>query len=110
MESDGKEVKSDGKRWKRGIEQNSGPPTKKQTTLTGPVHSGERESIDGELKMLILNMAAEIKSLGERIDIRLTKIKTRMDDWDMRFCNIEVKLTKCIESQQATENWLHVIR
>ncbi|UYV64118.1 hypothetical protein LAZ67_2006615 [Cordylochernes scorpioides] len=42
-------------------------------------------------------------SLGERIDIRLTKIETRMDDWDMRFCNIEEKLTKCIESQQATE-------
>ncbi|UYV76620.1 K02A2.6-like [Cordylochernes scorpioides] len=53
--------------------------------------------------MLILNMATEIKSLGERIDIRLTKIETRMDDWDKRFCNIEEKLTKCIESQQATE-------
>ncbi|UYV72372.1 hypothetical protein LAZ67_9002829 [Cordylochernes scorpioides] len=63
----------------------------------------ERESIDGDLKMLILNMAAEIKSLGERIDIRLTKIETRLDDWDMRFCNIEEMLTKCIESQQATE-------
>ncbi|UYV83312.1 hypothetical protein LAZ67_23000465 [Cordylochernes scorpioides] len=87
----------------RGIEQNPGPPTKKQTTLTASVHSGERESIDGELKMLILNMATEIKSLGERIDIRLTKIETRMDDWDKRFCNIEEKLTKCIESQQATE-------
>ncbi|UYV67606.1 hypothetical protein LAZ67_5001354 [Cordylochernes scorpioides] len=86
-----------------GIEQNPGPPTKRQTTLTAPVHSGERESIDGELKMLILNMAAEIKSLGERIDIRLTKIETRMDDWNMRFCNMEEKLTKCIESQQATE-------
>ncbi|UYV72964.1 hypothetical protein LAZ67_10001287 [Cordylochernes scorpioides] len=86
-----------------GIEQNPGPPTKKQTTLTASVHSGERESIDGELKMLILNMATEIKSLGERIDIRLTKIETRMDDWDKRFCNIEEKLTKCIESQQATE-------
>ncbi|UYV78367.1 hypothetical protein LAZ67_16001076 [Cordylochernes scorpioides] len=85
------------------IEQNPGPPTKKQTTLTASVHSGERESIDGELKMLILNMATEIKSLGERIDIRLTKIETRMDDWDKRFCNIEEKLTKCIESQQATE-------
>ncbi|UYV70110.1 hypothetical protein LAZ67_7001820 [Cordylochernes scorpioides] len=48
-------------------------------------------------------MATEIKSLGERIDIRLTKIETRMDDWDKRFCNIEEKLTKCIESQQATE-------
>ncbi|UYV69049.1 hypothetical protein LAZ67_6002172 [Cordylochernes scorpioides] len=36
-----------------GIEQNPGPPTKKQTTLTAPVHSGERESIDGELKMPI---------------------------------------------------------
>ncbi|UYV68938.1 SETMAR [Cordylochernes scorpioides] len=48
-------------------------------------------------------MAAEIKSLGERIDIRLTKIETRMDDWDMRFCNMEEKLTKCTESQQATE-------
>ncbi|UYV67809.1 hypothetical protein LAZ67_5002115 [Cordylochernes scorpioides] len=48
-------------------------------------------------------MAAEIKSLGERIDIRLTKIETRMDAWDMRFCNMEEKLTKCIESQQATE-------
>ncbi|UYV71893.1 hypothetical protein LAZ67_9000960 [Cordylochernes scorpioides] len=88
---------------KSRIEQNPGPPTKKQTTLTASVHSGERESIDGELKMLILNMATEIKSLGERIDIRLTKIETRMDDWDMRFCNIEEKLTKCIESQQATE-------
>ncbi|UYV74751.1 hypothetical protein LAZ67_12000810 [Cordylochernes scorpioides] len=87
----------------QGIEQNPGPPTKKQTTLTASVHSGERESIDGELKMLILNMATEIKSLGERIDIRLTKIETRMDDWDKRFCNIEEKLTKCIESQQATE-------
>ncbi|UYV64378.1 hypothetical protein LAZ67_3000465 [Cordylochernes scorpioides] len=65
--------------------------------------AGERESIDDELKMLILNMATEIKSLGERIDIRLTKIETRMDDWDKRFCNIEEKLTKCIESQQATE-------
>ncbi|UYV67800.1 hypothetical protein LAZ67_5002103 [Cordylochernes scorpioides] len=86
-----------------GTEQNPGPPTKRQTTLTAPVHSGERESIDGELKMLILNMAAEIKSLGERIDIRLTKIETRMDDWDMRFCNMEEKLTKCTESQQATE-------
>ncbi|UYV65389.1 hypothetical protein LAZ67_3004186 [Cordylochernes scorpioides] len=86
-----------------GIEQNPGPPTKKQTTLTASVHSGERESIDVELKMLILNMATEIKSLGERIDIRLTKIETRMDDWDKRFCNIEEKLTKCIESQQATE-------
>ncbi|UYV71223.1 hypothetical protein LAZ67_8002280 [Cordylochernes scorpioides] len=85
------------------IEQNPGAPTKKQTTLTAPVHSGERESMDGELKMLILNMATEIKSLGERIDIRLTKIETRMDDWDKRFCNIEEKLTKCIESQQATE-------
>ncbi|UYV72415.1 hypothetical protein LAZ67_9003037 [Cordylochernes scorpioides] len=87
----------------QGIEQNPGPPTKRQTTLTAPVHSGERESIDGELKMLILNMAAEIKSLGERIDIRLTKIETRMDDWNMRFCTMEEKLTKCIESQQATE-------
>ncbi|UYV69862.1 K02A2.6-like [Cordylochernes scorpioides] len=48
-------------------------------------------------------MATEIKSLGERIDIRLTKIETRMDDWDKRFCNIEEKLTKCIEFQQATE-------
>ncbi|UYV76926.1 hypothetical protein LAZ67_14002414 [Cordylochernes scorpioides] len=27
-----------------GIEQNPGPPTKKQTTLPAPVHSGEREN------------------------------------------------------------------
>ncbi|UYV83581.1 hypothetical protein LAZ67_23001531 [Cordylochernes scorpioides] len=68
-------------------ELNPGP--KRQATLTNMPHSTPDQAPMDDLKLLIINLSAEVNRLGEKMDARLLNIEKKMEDWDRRMTGIE---------------------
>ncbi|UYV68088.1 hypothetical protein LAZ67_5003020 [Cordylochernes scorpioides] len=84
-----------------GIELNPGP--KRQTTLTPAISQATHESADSDLKVLILNLSTEMKSMRERLDSGLAQIERRLEEWDKRAQEIETKIIQSMEAQRNTD-------
>ncbi|UYV78686.1 K02A2.6-like [Cordylochernes scorpioides] len=78
------------------VELNPGP--KRQTTLTNLPHSTPDQAPVDDLKLLIINLSAEVKRLGEKIDARLLNIEQKMEDWDRRMTGIEISIALCTDA------------
>ncbi|UYV71202.1 hypothetical protein LAZ67_8002154 [Cordylochernes scorpioides] len=84
-----------------GIELNPGP--KRQTTLTPAISPATHESADSDLKVLILNLSTEMKGMRERLDSGLVQIERRLEEWDKRAQEMELKITQSMEAQCNTD-------
>ncbi|UYV67079.1 hypothetical protein LAZ67_4003835 [Cordylochernes scorpioides] len=84
-----------------GIELNPGP--KRQTTLTPAISPATHETADSDLKVLILNLSTEMKSMRERLDSGLAQIGRRLEEWDKRAQEMETKITQSMEAQRNTD-------
>ncbi|UYV85166.1 hypothetical protein LAZ67_X004794 [Cordylochernes scorpioides] len=78
------------------VELNPGP--KRQTTLTNLPHSTPDQAPMDDLKLLIIDLSAEVKGLGEKIDARLLNIKQKMEDWDRRMTGMETFIASCTDA------------
>ncbi|UYV64478.1 hypothetical protein LAZ67_3000890 [Cordylochernes scorpioides] len=72
------------------IELNPGP--KRQATLTNIPHSTPDQAPMDDLKLLIINLSAEVNRLGEKMDARLLNIEQKMEDWERRMTGIETSI------------------
>ncbi|UYV72139.1 AAR2 [Cordylochernes scorpioides] len=78
------------------IELNPGP--KRQTTLTNLPHSTPDQAPMDDLKLLIIDLSAEVKRLVEKIDARLLNIEQKMEDWDRRMTGMETSIASCTDA------------
>ncbi|UYV84072.1 hypothetical protein LAZ67_X001075 [Cordylochernes scorpioides] len=51
-----------------------------------------------DLKLLIINLSAEVKGLGEKLDARLLNIEQKMEDWDRRMTGMETSIASCTDA------------
>ncbi|UYV84556.1 K02A2.6-like [Cordylochernes scorpioides] len=75
------------------IELNPGP--KRQATLTNMPHSTPDQAPMDDLKLLIINLSAEVNRLGDKMDARLLNIEQKMKDWERRMTGIETSIASC---------------
>ncbi|UYV70267.1 hypothetical protein LAZ67_7002330 [Cordylochernes scorpioides] len=78
------------------IELNPGP--KRQATLTNIPHSTPDQAPMDDLKLLIINLSAEVNRLGEKMDARLLNIEQKMEDWERRMTGIETSIASCTDA------------
>ncbi|UYV84552.1 hypothetical protein LAZ67_X002596 [Cordylochernes scorpioides] len=93
----------------RCIELNPGPKrqatltniphsTPGQATLTNIPHSTSDQAPMDDLKLLIINLSAEVNRLGEKMDARLLNIEQKMKDWERRMTGIETSIGSCTDA------------
>ncbi|UYV73318.1 K02A2.6-like [Cordylochernes scorpioides] len=78
------------------IELNPGP--KRQATLTNIPHSTPDQAPMDDLKLLIINLSAEVNRLGEKMDARLLNIEQKMEVWERRMAGIETSMASCTDA------------
>ncbi|UYV66390.1 G6PD [Cordylochernes scorpioides] len=78
------------------IELNPGP--KRQATLTNMPHSTPDKAPMDDLKLLIINLSAEVNRLGKKMDTRLLNIEQKMEDWERRMTGIETSIALCTDA------------
>ncbi|UYV72455.1 hypothetical protein LAZ67_9003217, partial [Cordylochernes scorpioides] len=78
------------------IELNPGP--KRQATLTNIPHSTPEQAPMDDLKLLIINLSAEVNRLGEKMDARLLNIEQKMEVWERRMTGIETSMASCTDA------------
>ncbi|UYV68474.1 hypothetical protein LAZ67_5004421 [Cordylochernes scorpioides] len=78
------------------VELNPGP--KRQATLTNMPHSTPDQAPMDDLKLLIINLSAEVNRLGEKLDARLLNIEQKMEDWDRRMTGMETSIASCTDA------------
>ncbi|UYV80971.1 FERMT2 [Cordylochernes scorpioides] len=77
-------------------ELNPGP--KRQATLTNIPHSTPDQAPMDDLKLLIINLSAEVNRLGEKMDARLLNIEQKMEVWERRMAGIETSMASCTDA------------
>ncbi|UYV68232.1 hypothetical protein LAZ67_5003540 [Cordylochernes scorpioides] len=51
-----------------------------------------------DLKLLIINLSAEVNRLGEKMDARLLNIEQKMEVWERRMTGIETSMASCTDA------------
>ncbi|UYV78479.1 hypothetical protein LAZ67_16001664 [Cordylochernes scorpioides] len=51
-----------------------------------------------DLKILIINLSAEVNRLGEKMDARLLNIEQKMEVWERRMTGIETSMASCTDA------------
>ncbi|UYV76645.1 hypothetical protein LAZ67_14001565 [Cordylochernes scorpioides] len=51
-----------------------------------------------DLKLLIINLSAEVNRLGEKMDARLLNIEQKMEVWERRMAGIETSMASCTDA------------
>ncbi|UYV63305.1 hypothetical protein LAZ67_2003696 [Cordylochernes scorpioides] len=71
---------------------------KRQATLTNIPHSTPDQAPMDDLKLLIINLSAEVNRLGEKMDARLLNIEQKMEVWERRMAGIETSMASCTDA------------
>ncbi|UYV84107.1 hypothetical protein LAZ67_X001199 [Cordylochernes scorpioides] len=72
--------------------------TPDQATLTNIPHSTPDQAPMDDLKLLIINLSAEVNRLGEKMDARLLNIEQKMEVWERRMTGIETSMASCTDA------------
>ncbi|UYV76240.1 F13A1 [Cordylochernes scorpioides] len=72
--------------------------TPDQATLTNIPHLTPDQAPMDDLKLLIINLSAEVNRLGEKMDARLLNIEQKMEVWERRMTGIETSMASCTDA------------